>query len=75
MNESSKPHSNSAPARLSRGGGIINGRVGAFLARQHERLLSSTDHHGTIGCHHDGRHTFRLRKNLDTRREVERSEA
>jgi hypothetical protein len=30
MNESSKPHSNNAPARLSRGGGIINGRVGAL---------------------------------------------
>ncbi|KAH6639642.1 hypothetical protein C7974DRAFT_135948 [Boeremia exigua] len=27
MNESSKPHSNNAPARLSRGGGIINGRT------------------------------------------------
>ncbi|UPX17195.1 uncharacterized protein EKO05_0007564 [Ascochyta rabiei] len=27
MNESSKPHSNNAPARLSRGRGIVNGRV------------------------------------------------
>ncbi|KAJ4378453.1 hypothetical protein N0V86_006156 [Didymella sp. IMI 355093] len=27
MNESSKPHSNNAPARLSRGGGIVNGRT------------------------------------------------
>ncbi|KAJ4361296.1 hypothetical protein N0V95_001998 [Ascochyta clinopodiicola] len=27
MNESSKPHSNNAPARLSRGRGIINGRT------------------------------------------------
>ncbi|OSS51726.1 hypothetical protein B5807_03865 [Epicoccum nigrum] len=27
MNESSKPHSSNAPARLSRGGGIINGRT------------------------------------------------
>ncbi|KAF1358353.1 hypothetical protein EJ07DRAFT_124691 [Lizonia empirigonia] len=27
MNESSKPHSNNAPARLSRGHGIINGRT------------------------------------------------
>ncbi|KZM25039.1 uncharacterized protein EKO05_0007564 [Ascochyta rabiei] len=27
MNESSKPHSNNAPARLSRGRGIVNGRT------------------------------------------------
>ncbi|KAJ4319588.1 hypothetical protein N0V94_003821 [Neodidymelliopsis sp. IMI 364377] len=27
MNESSKPHSANAPARLTRGGGIINGRT------------------------------------------------
>ncbi|KAJ4986466.1 hypothetical protein SVAN01_08028 [Stagonosporopsis vannaccii] len=27
LNESSKPHSNNAPARLSRGRGIINGRT------------------------------------------------
>lgn len=45
MNESSKPHSNNAPARLSRGRGIVNGRVGVVWSKP---ICVSTNSEQTI---------------------------
>jgi hypothetical protein len=77
MSETSKPTSGSAPARLTRGRGIVNGRVSPF--KQYCTPFATSDmyvdNHGPVSRPHNGRSPLRLRPNLYTRSETQRTKA